>query len=460
MIHMENVLKPALTRIAAATLVVVLTGCAVGSPYQRPDVDLPQQWDNAPAAPAAAKVDSTWWKQFGSAELDGLVERALAANQDLAAAASRIAQARASAATVNANRYPTVGLSASAGKSRSEGITTDTDSARLSIGYEADLWGGLSAERAGAEARVAASEFNRDAVALMLQADVAANYFQALALKDRIAIANKNLAAAREVLRLVELRYEQGTASGLEVSQQRTAVLNLEAQIPQLEQDLRTTETALAVLLGEAPQGFHVGGSGLAGFAAPQIAAWQPPALLERRPDVRAAEAQLAASQADVNAARAALYPQLSLSLGSVASGVFSGGSSVVSTLAASLTQTLFDGGARQGQLNLTRARQEEVVAQYLQSVLDALKEVQDGMGAVQTAQTRDGLLERALQEAREAYRIANARYAAGSSDLLELLDSQRTLLAAEDARIGGRLNTLTGAVTLYRALGGGWQAR
>jgi outer membrane protein, multidrug efflux system len=453
-------------------LVLTLSGCAVGSSYQRPDVAMPEKWDAIPAAQAdqdskesketAALASAEWWKEFGNAELNSLVEQALAANYDLAAAASRIRQARASLGVASSAQWPSAELSVSGGTNRNNQSavrTSESSQAGISVAYEADLWGRISANRQSAEARVDSSLFDRDAVALVLQSDVAANYFQILATKDRLAIARKNLEAARNVLSLIELRYENGATSGLEVSQQRTSVLNNEAQIPQLEQTLRSTQTALAVLLGRSPQGFSVQGSTLAGMLLPEVAAYQPAVLLERRPDLKRAEAQLIAANANVNAARAALYPGLRISASTIAGGVFTGGSSLASSLAASLTQNLFDGGRLRGQVSISQAQQEELVQQYLQSVLTSLKEVQDSLGSVTSAQLRQRLLTDAAREAQEAYRIANVRFQSGSQDMLTLLDSQRTQLSAEDSRVQAELARFTATIDLYKALGGGWDS-
>jgi multidrug efflux system outer membrane protein len=448
--------------IAGAVLLSLLAGCAVGTPYQRPDVSMPGQWDNAASA-TVSSVTSDWWKQFGNAELNQLMEQALAANHDLAAAVSRIEQSRAAAGIVAADRLPSVGVSGSAAQSRGRqengSASSESSQVAASVSYELDLWGGKAAASAAANARVDSSIYDRDAVALVLQGDVAANYFQALALKDRLVIARQNLEAARSVLELVEVRYRNGANTGLEVSQQRTSVLNIEAQIPQLEQELRTTQTALAVLLGWTPQDFAISGESLAGLHVPTVAAYQPPSLLERRPDIKRAEAQLVAANADIGAARAALYPRITLSGSSVASGVLTSGSSLITSLAASITQTIFDGGRLRGQVDQSQARRAELVQQYLQSVLTGLKEVQDNLGAATSSETRQKLLAQAMQEAQEAYRIADVRYRAGSQDLLTLLDSQRTRLQAEDSRIQADLARLTSTVNLYKSLGGGWNS-
>ncbi|WP_194721940.1 efflux transporter outer membrane subunit [Noviherbaspirillum malthae] len=468
-------MKPLLkTLTAAVASVFILGACATGTPYQRPDAamaTMPGQWNTAGGEDAALRtvsrvsaVSIDWWKQFGSAELDRMMTQALAANHDIAAAVSRIAQARGAAGIVDASRAPTVDLAGSAARTRSNqsgigGTSTGAQSSQLSatVTYELDLWGGKAAASDAARARVDYSVYDREAVALLTQAEVAANYFEALAAKDRLAIARQNLEAARNVLSLVEVRHDKGADSGLELSQQRTSVLNIEAQIPQLEQQLRAAQTALAVLLGRAPQDFAIEGESLASLQLPALAAYQPAALLERRPDIRKAEASLEAAHADIGAARAALYPSIRLSATAVAGGVLTSGSSFASSLAASLAQTLFDGGRLRGQVTQSEARKTELVEQYLQSVLTGLKEVQDSLDAASFSETRRSLLARAAAESQEAYRIANVRYKSGSQDLLTLLDSQRTRLQAEDSRVQADLARFSAAVNLYKALGGGW---
>lgn len=459
------------TAAAVAASVFLLGACATGTPYQRPDAAMPGQWSTAGSndaslrtAAAKSDVSTDWWKQFGSAELDRLMAQAVAANHDLAAAISRIAQARAAAGIIDANRFPSIDVAGSAARTRSNqspigSTSAGTQSSQLSatVAYELDLWGGRAAASDAARARVDYSVYDRDAVVLLTQAEVASNYFRALAAKDRLAIAGQNLEAARSVLSLVELRYGKGADSGLELSQQRTSVLNIEAQIPQLEQELRAAQTALAVLLGQAPQGFAIEGASLASLRLPALAAYQPAALLERRPDIRRAEASLQAAHADIGAARAALYPNLRLSATAVAGGVLTSGSSLASSLAASLAQTLFDGGRLRGQVLQSEARRAELIEQYLQSVLTGLKEVQDSLDAAAFGETRRSLLARAASESQEAYRIANVRYKSGSQDLLTLLDSQRTRLQAEDSRVQADLARFSAAVNVYKALGGGW---
>jgi NodT family efflux transporter outer membrane factor (OMF) lipoprotein len=458
--------------VAAAALLAVLAGCATTPAFQRPDVPLPSQWQGATTTSEARAagggattqpVSADWWKHFGSAELDELMAAALANNHDLAAAVSRIEQARAAARIAGAARLPNAQLSAGAsGSRRSNGgeSSSSDDQAAIVISWELDLWGGKAQQARAADARVAANAFDRDAVGLLLQSEVATNYFQALALKDRRELARANLDAARQLLSLIEIRYQNGAATGLEVAQQRASTASLEAQLPALEQDLRVTQNALAVLLGRPPQGFAVRGESLRELALPAVDAGAPAALLERRPDIRRSEARLVAANADIGAARAALYPSVNLSISAGVSGLLTGGSSTVAALVGSLAQTLFDGGRLRGQVDQVTAQRTELVSTYAQTVLNGLREVEDALVRVAATSERIDRLSESAAQAREAYRLATIRYREGAEDLLTVLDSQRSQLQAEDGVVQAELARHVATTDLFKALGGGWEAQ
>jgi len=414
-----------------------------------------------PAVPTA--VTSDWWTRYGSSELDDLMSRALAANHDLSAAASRIEQSRATLRSARGQRLPQASASASGSRSRQEindqNAYGSADEALITVSYEADLWGGLAASENAADARLAATIYDKDSIALVLQADVATNYFNILAQRERIAIAEENATAARELLRLVQVRFENGGANALEVAQQRTALLSIEAQIPLLQQTLSATRTALAVLLGEAPQAFNITGQPLTALALPTVLAEQPASLLERRPDFKAVEASLMAANADIGAARATLFPNLSLSASAGVAGALTGGSTTLASLAASLTQVLFDGGQRKASVDFAYAERSELAENYAQTVLTGLKEVQDSLVDVETATTRIRLLTELAEQARKAYGLAHVRYESGADDLLTLLDSQRVQLDAEDNLVQAQASHYTATTSLFKALGGGWVA-
>ncbi|MDP9139510.1 MAG: efflux transporter outer membrane subunit, partial [Pseudomonadota bacterium] len=381
---------------------------------------------------------------------------------DLAAAVARIEQARASARSARAALLPTVGAAASASRDRrsEDGTRSYSEDAQasVSIGYELDLFGGNRATANAAAARLASVQFSRDEVLLVLQADVANTWFQWLAFNERLEIGRENLRAAEELLRLVTVRFDNGAVSALDVAQQRTTTLNIRAQIPLLEQSVVETRNALAVLLGRAPQDFSVPDSELAALALPRINPGQPASLLLRRPDIRGAEADLIAANADIGAARAALLPSLNISASSAALGLLDGGTTTVSELAASLAQTLFAGGRLRSQLALSEATRTELVERYVQTVLVGLQEVENSLSAVGTGEQREMLLVQTAEQAREAYRLASVRYDSGAEDLLTVLDSLRSRLSADDSLIQARLARYVTSTTLVKALGGGWE--
>lgn len=440
-------------------LLLVAAGCALTPDYHRPVVATATHWQNDAALVAAdaASVSVDWWRQFQSEELNALMAEAATANQDVAAAIARIDQARAAARMAGANRLPAVIAGASVGHHRSGGSGRDSSQAELSVGYELDLWRANAAAAQAAEARLLASAYDLDSVRLVLQSELAANYFRALALKARLAIAQDNLRAARQLLDLVQARVDHGAATALELAQQRTSVLNIEADLPSLQQQLQQTQHALAVLLGRPPQGFAVAGEDLATLQLPAVAAGQPVSLLERRPDIRRAEAQLLAANADIGAARAALYPGLRLSASSGITDLLTGGSSSFASLIGSLTQSIFDGGRLQSQVVQSEARRSELAAQYVQAVLTGFQEVEDSLAAVQANETRAAALSQAAEQAQRAYLLALARYEAGAQDLLTLLDSQRSRLQAQDSLVQAELARFTATTNLFKALSGSW---
>ena len=439
----------------------VLAGCSLTPQYQRPNADLPESWTEQTVAISSA-APTEWRELFRDAELEQLMAEALAANHDLAAAATRIEQAKATAKMASSRLLPYASLSVAGSRQREIGggrTLASSDDSQLSVSYELDLWGANRANVQAASARVAAREFDLESTRLVLQADVASYYFQTLALKDRLAIAQKNLEAARSLMSLVEVRYSKGAVSGLDVAQQRTALLNIEAEVPELQQSLTETQSALALLLGRAPQAFSVGTESLVDVIPPAIAAGQPGDLLQRRPDIRSAEADLVAANADVGVARAALYPSMQLSANGLVTDWLTGGSSTVASLATSLSQVLFDGGERNGQVQLADASRRELVETYLQTVLTSVKEVNDSLMAVTTAERRAELLTQTVQQAQLALRLATSRYQAGSEDLLTVLESQSSQLNAEDSLVQAKLARVNASITLFKALGGSWSA-
>lgn len=457
---------------AALALAAVLAGCAITEPATRPSAPLPPAWDEAATvAPGAAVIGADWWGGFGAVPLPGLIDEALAQGSDLRIAAERVRQAELALQIAGASLLPTVGASGGSSVSRSGGGDGDggasagsgtrrSTSLGLSVSYEVDLWGRLAAGVRANEAALDATRFDLETVRLTLASGVAATWFEWLAAGERLAIARENLAVAERVLRIVEARQRNGVATQLEVSQQRTEVLTQRVALIPLELAQRQTASALALLLGRVPQGYEPPAARFDALVAPEVAPGLPSTLLTRRPDLAAAEANLAAADADVVAARAALLPSLSLSAsgGLASSGLLRlADPTHTLSLGLSLAQTIFDGGQRRAQVELSRSQRLVLVETYGAAVRSALKEVDDGLGNADRSRRQGEAQQAVVAQARDTLRLAELRYREGAGDLLTVLDAQRTLFSAQDALATLRLGRLTAALDLYRALGGGW---
>ncbi|MCC6839456.1 MAG: efflux transporter outer membrane subunit [Flavobacteriales bacterium] len=447
----------------------VLAGCSLVPEASPPEVASPPAYANAQqagltaASLAEAGLTDSWWTGFGSPDLDRLMAAARAGNLDIKAALARIAQARAQVRGAEAGLYPTFDASGSAGRS---GNAADPDSnsyrGNLQVGYELDLWGRVAAGVTAAEAGAQATALDAVALDLVLQGDVATTYFTYLALGERLRVAEENLAIARGTLALVQEQAAAGAVSGLELAQQRQQVAAISAQIPDLEGQRRQAVNALALLAGTTTAALGAPGGALAEVAVPQIQPGVPSDLLLRRPDLRGAEAELVAANANIGAARAAFLPSIALTAeGGIASNLLNAllrPESLLYSLAASLVAPIFDGGAREADLEVARARYEELVYLYQQSALTAFREVEDALVDQETQALSEAALVESERQARQAYNLAALQYREGAIDLLTLLDAQRTLLSAQDSLVQARLSRLSAAVALAKALGGGWQ--
>ena len=452
-------------RSMAVVLAVSLTGCAIVSPQLKPEVPVAGMWNEASPA-SAAVVSPTWWESFGSAELPSLVSEALAGSPDLAIATERVRQAEAQVGVAGASLFPMLSAGGDTSSRRTTGAgsaaTSNATGLTLTASYELDLWGKNRAGVSSAKSSLAASQFDRETARLTLISGVATSYFDVLALRTRLGIARENLAIAERVQTLVSARARNGIASALDVSRQEATVSSQRAALLPLEQLEHQTLAALAVLLGRPPEGFDVKTTGIVDLAVPAIDAGLPAELLVRRPDLASAEAQLAASNADLSAARAALLPSIKLTgTAGIASGALlslvSGGTTSAIGIVASLLQPIFDGGRLRGQKAIAESRERELVETYRKTILSAFVDVEQALAAASRQGQQEQLQDDVQTSARESLRLAEVRYRAGADDLLTVLDAQRTLFSAQDQLAQIRLNRLQSAVSLYKALGGGW---
>jgi len=428
--------------------------------YERPQIATPSSFEGPQGQSGAISVAADWWTSFNDLELQQLMGEALSKNLDIVAALARMDQAQGALRSTNSSLLPQVDASGGASRSddSSRGVSKGADGS-LRISYALDLWGLYRAQSEASAADLRASTFDHEATVLLVQSSVATTYFAILNLNDRLAIANESLAAARETLKLVQARYDYGAISALDLAQQKTAVANIEAGIPSLEDQLNANRHALAILLGRPPEGFTIATKPTSALTLPVIAAGQPSELLERRPDIRRVEAQLQAANADIGAARAAFFPNLSLSASKSVDWLAGVGTSNGSSIAASLLAPIFSGGQLEGNLQVSKARKAELAASYQKTVLTAFGEVEDALSSADANARRDASLAVAATEARRAYDLSQASYKAGASDFTSVLDAQRSWLSARDSQAQARLAQYNAAVNLFIALGGGWKS-
>ena len=390
----------------------------------------------------------------------------LANNYNLQAAIARVDEARGTAGIAGAPLFPALSVEGTLDRSNGQGTDLKTSRIQNLFGlatYEVDFWGKNHAAAASANKLISASAFDSDTVAMTLAATVADTYFQVLSLRERIRLAETIAQGAERVLFLIEARRSVGTASDIDVEQQRNAVATFESAVPLLRQQLTQSLHQLATLTGNHPEGFNVAVQNLNDLVIPEVKADLPSIVLRQRPDIAAAEARLVAANFNVGVARAAFYPSISLTAaGGIASpslSHFFPAAKGLSDLGGTLVQPLFSGGQLEGQLQLNRAQFVELTATYRQSVIAALQDVEDSLSAVVQARDLETDDKVAADSARRAASLTAAEFHLGTVDFLTVLTVERTLYQAEDALLQVRLQRLQAAVGLFRALGGGFDA-
>jgi multidrug efflux system outer membrane protein len=458
---------------AASALGIVscgLVACSMGPHYQRPDIPPPTAWRDTAGEPPPAWPSSDWWRGFDSTTLDDLMGQAQAANDDIGAAIARIRQADAQARIAGAPLLPSLALDGAGtrerarqqGQSGSAPATFNSFSAQLSASYEVDFWGKNRALRDAARMAAVASRYDRATIELTVMTGVASTYFQALELRDRLKVAQDNLASARDTLKGLQLEAQVGTVTALDVAQQETTVATLDATIPPLNQQLGETLDALAILVGRQPEAVDVTAGTLADLAEPQVAPGMPSDLLTRRPDVAAAEAQLIAANANIAAARAAFFPTIDLTAdggyASTALNTLFNPVSRVFAITGGLTQPIFQGGALVGQYQLNKGRYAELLADYHKAVISAFGNVEDALVSVQQTAEQLRRQQEAVNTARRAYELTQAQFHAGTINILIVLSTETALFTAEDTLVQVKFSHLNALISLFSALGGGWQ--
>ena len=470
------------SRWVVAGVVSALAACSLGPKYQRPDVPPPAQWTGSEPA-GATWPSADWWRAFNSPELDELIADARGANDDLAAALARVDEADAQAQVAGAALLPSLSAGTDANRARGRssvggaGGSTGTAgtvnavthpptynlfASTLSASYELDFWGRYRALHDAARMAALASRYDRGTVELTVMTSVANTYFQVLELRDRLQVARSNLASAQATLDDLHTEEQVGTATSLEIAQQKTTVANLQAVLPPLQEQLQQTTDALAILVGKEPEAINITAGTLANLAEPRVTPGLPSELLARRPDVAAAEAQLQQANANIRAARAAFFPSLSLTaeggFASTALGTALNPAHRIFEVSAGLTQPIFDGGALRGKYRFTQARYTELLANYHKAVISAFGNVEDALVAVNESADLLQRQQQAVDTARDAYQLSQDQLAAGTINILTVLNTETALFTAQDALVQAKYSHLSALVTLFNALGGGWQ--
>lgn len=437
---------------STVALSLALSACSLAPNYQRPQMAIPSDWSSG--AGSAAQSSAPFWQDLGSDELNRLIDNVLAQNLDLEAALHRIEQARAQAKVAASPLYPTVSASGSASRTFQNPQDKTAVAGGANLSYEVDLWGKNRNQAKSAEYRIDVSQFDREALRLVVTSDATNFYSQILSLNDRVSIAEFNLKSAEEILRIIEARYNAGGVSGLDVAQQRVAVNNFRTALALLIEQRSTTGNALAILLGMAPQEYAVSTAQLTSLTMPAVNLTPPATLLTARPDIESAESALRAANADIGAARAAFFPSLTLSASTVIAAGFGNPAAAASSIASSLLAPIFTGGQLTGNLENVTARQKELAVTYQKTVLTAFQEVEDALAALKSANDRAEIARSSVIESQNAYNIAKAQFDAGAIDYLNLLDTQRSLFLVQDNAIAVKQAQLQSFVQLRKAMG------
>jgi NodT family efflux transporter outer membrane factor (OMF) lipoprotein len=451
------------TRTIALVASLGLAACAVGPDYTRSDRALPPAWSEAPAAaqvdPALALAD--WWERFEDPLLTSLVERAARANLDVRVASARVREADALEGVAGSEQWPALDLRADA--YGGTGRENSTALGVLALFYEIDVFGRVRRNVEAARADQEAAWADRRAVLLAVVADVATTYVQLRGLQHGLATVQRNLASQRETLDLTDAQRRVGLASDLEVERATALSANTASVLPPLEAELAAAKHRLALLLGEPPAALHAELAGEAPIPAPpaEVVVGVPAELLRRRPDVARAERELAAATARIGAAKAELYPRLTL-VGSI--GLRSEdvaqlvGGNTLGTLGPSVEWPIFAGGRILANVAAQDARAEQAALRYEETVLAALEQVESALARHAREQVRRRDLRRAVDAQREAVELAQRLYFNGLGPFLEVLDAERSLFASEALLSESETAVGTTAVALYAALGGGWE--
>ncbi|MGK2899110.1 MAG: efflux transporter outer membrane subunit [Burkholderiaceae bacterium] len=465
-------------RAGLAALAVVIGGCAAGPAYRKPEVAMPLAWKIDPpwreSSPDDAAAKGPWWQRFGDPQLDALEAQVLANNQTLQIAAARLAQARALVAGASASVFPQIGLGARASRlkiaanrpltnyaSVNQSTVQNDYALALGVNYEVDLSGRVRSAIEGARASAEQSAIDLENTRLLLTADLATAYFALRGLDAELEVLDRSIALQRRALEFVTSRHDLGATSGLDVAQQQALLDNTLTQVDVLRRQRDPFEHAIATLTGTPAPSLTLAPE-VRDRAPPAIPLGVPSDVLERRPDVAAAERAMAAANAQIGIARAAFFPSIMLApSGGVDSRELSSlfnAPSLLWSLGVAATQTIFDGGRTRANVDFAQAGYDATVANYRRVVLAAMQEVEDGITGLAALDRASAQSRRAVDSSRRVLEMATARYEGGATTYLDVINAQQALLGVErqTTQLASQRNVTS--VFLVKALGGDWQ--
>ncbi len=466
-----------MTQASVLVLALVAAGCATDAPLALKTPDVPAKFTGPIPSKVGVWPAKEWWHGFKSPELDGLISTAETDNLNIAIAFAAVLQAQAQSNIQRSSLFPSIDLNPSADRAQSPqsvitstgstgrislpGATTNTFSFTANGTWSPDIWGLARDNLHAAEETLRAERYAQEEVALTEVSDVGTTYLSVLELREQVTLVKKNVEDAKRVLTITQAKLQNGVSSQLDLAQEEALVAQQEAQIPVFEEQETEALNALAVLLGRPPEGFDVKAQNLDNIALPLVAPGMPSELLLRRPDIAEAEANLSSAHANVDAARAAFFPAVSIT------GQAGTTSNVVGTLfhastfewsaGASALQTLFDAGKLFAESDVAKAQQLSLVATYRLTVITAFSNVETQLNQCQNFEIEKDAIAREVKASAEAERISELQYREGIVDLTTLIQTQQTLFAAQQALAQAQLAYAQAVIGLYESLGGGW---
>jgi multidrug efflux system outer membrane protein len=459
--------------IALSLVTLVLSGCAVGPNYRRPSANVPATYrgtasQDAPQPAAESLGDQKWWELFQDPQLQDLIHAALKQNYDVRIAATRILEAQAQVGITRADGLPTISAGAQSFDQRSArqkffpAFDTSAHQVDLSLAWDLDFWGKYRRANESARASLLATQWAREAVIGTLVSDVAAAYFQLRELDLQLEISHRTLASRQNSLELTQVLAKGGGTSMLDVRQAEQLVFTAAETIPDLERRIEQQENFISTLLGNNPGPIARGAKLTEQPHSPDIPAGLPSSLLERRPDIRQAEAQLIAANAQIGVAKAAYFPQISLTASSgfqssALTSLFTGPAGFWN-FGGSLVQPIVAGGRIRSGVRFSEARQQETLLIYQQTIQQAFRGVSDALVEYRKDREFREQQEQLALSAQDAAKLSEMRYRGGAASYLEVLTNETNYFAAELGLAQAQLNELLGLVSIYRNLGGGWQ--